>query len=67
MCDHMINKCKINLLPPQWCNHQLKMRNKYIKTMAWNKRERKHKKEGRNKEYHKHVQPKFAPTFKEIV
>jgi hypothetical protein len=29
--------------------------------------ERKHKKEGRRKEYHKHLQPKSAPTFKEIV
>jgi hypothetical protein len=41
MCDHRNNKCKINLLSQQWCNPQLKMRNRYIKTMAWIKGEHK--------------------------
>jgi hypothetical protein len=67
MCDHRNNKCKINLLPPLWCSPQLKMRNKYIMMMAWIKGEHKNKKEGRRKEYHRHLQPKFAPTFKEIT
>jgi hypothetical protein len=43
------------------------MRNKYIMMMAWIKGEHKNKKEGRRKEYHRHLQPKFAPTFKEIT
>jgi hypothetical protein len=46
---------------------QLKMRNKYITMMAWIKGEHKNKKEGRRKEYHRHLQPKSAPTFKEII
>jgi hypothetical protein len=43
------------------------MRNKYITMMAWIKGEHKNKKEGRRKEYHRHLQPKSAPTFKEII
>jgi hypothetical protein len=46
---------------------QLKMMNKHIKTMAWIKGEHKNKMEGRKKKYHRHLQPKFAPTFKEII
>jgi hypothetical protein len=34
--------------------------------MAWIKGEHKNKMEGRKKKYHMHLQPKFAPTFKEI-
>jgi hypothetical protein len=63
MCDHR----KINLLPQQWCSPQIKMRSKYIKTMAWIKGEHKNKKEGRRKEYHMYLQPMFTPTFKEII
>jgi hypothetical protein len=43
------------------------MRNKYITMMAWIKGEHKNKKEGRRKEYHRHLQLKYAPTFKEII
>jgi hypothetical protein len=43
------------------------MRNKYIKTMAWIKRERKNKREGRRKKYHMHLQPKYAPTLSHPV
>jgi hypothetical protein len=46
---------------------QLKMRNKYIKMMTWIKGEHKNKKEGKRKVYHRHLQPKSAPTFKEII
>jgi hypothetical protein len=67
MCDHRNNKKKINLLPPQWHNPQLKMMNKHIKMMAWIKGDHKNKMEGRKKKYHRHLQPKFAPTFKEII
>jgi hypothetical protein len=43
------------------------MRNRYLKAMAWNKGEHKNKKEGWRKKYHMHLQPKSAPTFKEII
>jgi hypothetical protein len=31
MCDHRNTKSKINLLPQQWCNPQLKTMNRFIK------------------------------------
>jgi hypothetical protein len=34
---------------------------------AWIKGDHKNKKEGRRKEYHRHLQPKSAPKFKEII
>jgi hypothetical protein len=43
------------------------MRNKYLKMIAWIKGEHKNKKEERMKEYHMHLRPKSAPTFKGIV
>jgi hypothetical protein len=67
MCDLKNIKCKINLLPPQWCIPQLKMRNRYLKVMAWIKGEHKNKKEERSKKYHMHLQTKFAPTYKGII
>jgi hypothetical protein len=35
MCDHKNNKCKINLLPQQWCILRLKMSNMYPMMIAW--------------------------------
>jgi hypothetical protein len=43
------------------------MRNRYLKTMAWIKGERENKKIRRKKKYHRHLQPKSAPTFKRII
>jgi hypothetical protein len=63
----MNNKCKINLLPQQWCNPQLKMRNMYLKMIAWVKGEHKRKETKRRKKYNMHLQPKSTPTFKGII
>jgi hypothetical protein len=46
---------------------QLKMRNRYLKTIAWIKGEHKNKKTKRRKKYQRHLQPKSAPTFKRII
>jgi hypothetical protein len=43
------------------------MMNWYIKTVAWIKGEHKNEKRGRRKKYNRHLQPKSAPTFKEII
>jgi hypothetical protein len=66
MCNHRNNKNKINLLPQQWCNPQLKMRNMYLKKKAWIKGEQR-KKRIRKKKYHNHLQLKSGPPFKGII
>jgi hypothetical protein len=57
MCDLRNNRNKINLLPQQWCNPQIKMRNRYLKMKAWIKGEHR-KKRTRRKNYHMHLQLK---------
>jgi hypothetical protein len=66
MCEHKNNKNRINLLPQQWRNPQLKMRKRYLKTMAWIKGERMNKKT-RNKKYHRHLQLQSMPLYKEAI
>jgi hypothetical protein len=39
MCDLRNNKNKINLLPQQWHNPHLKVRDRYLKAMEWIKGE----------------------------
>jgi hypothetical protein len=64
---HRNNKTMINILPQQWCNPHLKVRNRYLKTMAWIKGEHMNKKTRRKKKYHMPLQLKFELPFKEII
>jgi hypothetical protein len=66
MCDHRNNKNRINHLPQQWCNPQLKMWNTYFNMKAWIKGEHM-KKRTRRKTYHMRLQLKSGPPFKGII
>jgi hypothetical protein len=66
MCYHRNNKNRINHLPQQWCNPQLKMRNMYLKMKACIKEEHVKKRTKRNK-YHRHLQLKSEPASKGII
>jgi hypothetical protein len=44
-----------------------KLRKRYLKMIAWIKGERMNKKTRMKKMYHRHLQPKSAPPYKEII
>jgi hypothetical protein len=61
------NRNKINLLAQRRHNPQVKVRNKYLKMIEWIKGECMNKKTRRKKMYHRHLQRKSEPPFKEII
>jgi hypothetical protein len=65
MCDHKNNKNRINHIPQQWFNLQLKMRNKYLNMKEWIKGE--HMKKRTKRKYHRHLQLKSEPPSKGII
>jgi hypothetical protein len=66
MCDHRNTKCRINLLPQQWCTPQLKMMNRFFKRRRVIKGEQKKIKLWRKK-HHGPLQLKSERRFKGII
>jgi hypothetical protein len=66
MCGHRNKRSKINLLPQQWCNPQLKTMNRFIKKRRVIKGEHKIIMLWRKKHL-KPLQLKFERRFKGII